>query len=234
MSVFRLLPLGFPHPPGHTAQRDLPLTLASRALTPTRPASHTLHGGHHQEPRQPHPGLVALAPCATVWVGTVRVAGPETGALPALSPAGAAPGPGGPRPLPSSGPGMYHSRLCRYTPKSNSVSEYRCWPAAGQAGLPLPLQAHAQAEEAHIRCSVCPAPLATVLEIDRGWGESCFSSFFLNLSLLVQPQKVPYHCRMSGHTLPAGLATLDSPLIDFALHLGGSTNWRCPLAAVIP
>lgn len=51
-------------------------------------------------------------------------------------------------------------------------------------------------------------------------GRGCCFSSFSPISLLVQPQKVPYHLRMSGHTLSSGLAMSGSPLIDFALPLG--------------
>lgn len=85
---------------------------------------------------------------------------------------------------------------------------------------------------------LCPAALFTlyslpiVHEIDLR--ERVVFLLFPPISLLVQPQKVPYHCRMSGHTLPSGLAMVDSPLIDFALPLLGSINWLGPLAAIIP
>lgn len=63
--------------------------------------------------------------------------------------------------------------------------------------------------------SLCPLYMKLI------WGGGgLFFFLFPPFSLLVQPQKVPYHGRMSGHTLPAGLAMLDSPLIDFALPLG--------------
>ena len=114
------------------------------------------------------------------------------------------------------------------------MSEYQCWTAAGRAGLPCPPGSFRR-KEAHIQLLCLPCILWPLyMKLIGVGGEGCFSSFFPPISLLVQPQKVPYHCRMSGHTLPAGLATLDSPLIDFALPPWGSTNWCFPLGAVIP
>lgn len=116
---------------------------------------------------------------------------------------------------------------------SHAVSEYRCLTAAGRAGPPSPPGSFRR-KEARVQLLFALHPLTTVPEIDRGWGQGLFFFFFPPISLLVQPQKVPYHCRMSGHTLPGGLATLDSPLIDFALPPWGSANRGCPLAAIIP
>lgn len=81
----------------------------------------------------------------------------------------------------------------------------------------------------------CPAALFTlhslpiVHEIDLR--ERVVLLLFPPISLLVQPQKVPYHCRMSGHTLPSGLAMSESPLIDFALPLLGKHKLARPISS---
>ena len=235
MSIFSLLPLGFPHPPGATQPSGTsPDSLASRALTPTRPASHTLHSGDTTRSPDNHtPGLWLwphAPPCRWARLGWQDLR-PERSTCPfpcrgrTWARWASAP------PL-SSGPCLSH--LCRCTPIEKLHEQipmldggWASWPA-------LPSRLIQTERGPHPAALFALHPLATVHEIDRGGGGGLFFFFFPPISLLVQPQKVPYHCRMSGHTLPAGLATLDSPLIDFALPPWGSTNWCFPLGAVIP
>lgn len=194
---------------GRTVGLDLPLWPGGQTRPPTPALPHL-----HTEDRPP-PHFTAGRPTElsswpvfipAFYLGSVRQQDPKTELpLPTCpSTTGDVPGAGGPYLLPlvpvRNVPLFICADGCLL---SDSVSGCRCWTVGGRPILAL-ISRLVQMERAHAQLlcllsSLCPLYTESI-------GGRVVFLLFPPISLLVQPQKVPYHCRMSGHTLPSGLA----------------------------